>query len=77
MTEQTAQETRVGQAGPRPVLGYAIAGPVAEDFERWRRAPRRARWLRFARRAAQQGLRRDRDRDYALQHHARLWDARP
>jgi hypothetical protein len=54
-----------------------LAGPVAEDFERWRRAPRRLRWLRFARRAAQQGLRRDRDRDYALQHHARLWEARP
>ena len=54
-----------------------LAGPVAEDFERWRRAPPRARWLRFAVRAAQQGVRRDRDRDYAHQHHARLWEARP
>lgn len=54
-----------------------LAGPVAEDFERWRRAPRRARWLRFALRAAQQGVRRDRDRDYARQHHARLWETRP
>ncbi len=54
-----------------------LAGPVAEDFERWLRAPRRARWLRFAVRAAQQGVRRDRDRDYAHQHHARLWEARP
>ena len=54
-----------------------LAGPVAEDFERWRRAPRRARWLRFAVRAAQQGVRRDRDRDYAHQHHARLWEGRP
>jgi hypothetical protein len=54
-----------------------LAGPVAEDFERWRRAPRHARWLRFAVRAAQQGVRRDRDRDYAHQHHTRLWEARP
>jgi hypothetical protein len=54
-----------------------LAGPVVEDFERWRRAPRHARWLRFALRAAQQGVRRDRDRDYAHQHHARLWEARP
>jgi hypothetical protein len=54
-----------------------LAGPVAEDFERWRRTPRRARWLRFALRATQQGVRRDRDRDYARQHHTRLWEARP
>lgn len=54
-----------------------LAGPVAEDFERWRRVPRRKRWLRFAVRATQQGVRRDRDRDYAHQHHARLWEARP
>ncbi len=54
-----------------------LTGPVAEDFERWRRASRSARWLRFAVRAAQQGVRRDRDRDYAHQHHARLWEARP
>jgi hypothetical protein len=54
-----------------------LAGPVAEDFERWRRAPRSRRWLRFAVRAAQQGLRQDRDRDYALQQHPRPWEARP
>jgi hypothetical protein len=54
-----------------------LAGPVAADFERWRRAPRRARWLRFALRAAQQGLRRDRDRDYARQRHAGSWLERP
>lgn len=54
-----------------------LAGPVREDYERWRRAPARARWLRFALRAAQQRVRRDRDRDYALQQHARLWGARP
>jgi hypothetical protein len=54
-----------------------LAGPVAEDFERWRRAPRSARWLRFAVRAAQQGVRRDRDRDYAHQQHAQLWGGRP
>jgi hypothetical protein len=54
-----------------------LAGPVAEDFERWRRAPRRSRWLRFAVRAAQQGVRRDRDRDYAHQQHARLWEGSP
>jgi hypothetical protein len=54
-----------------------LTGPVAEDFARWRRASGRARWLRFAVRAAQQGVRRDRDRDYALQHHARPWEARP
>jgi len=52
-----------------------LAGPVAEDFERWRRAPRRARWLRFAMRAAQQGLRRD--RDDVERHPTRLWEARP
>jgi hypothetical protein len=54
-----------------------LAGPVAEDFERWRRAPVARAGCSFALRAAQQGMRRDRDRDYAHQHHAHLWEARP